>query len=138
MKITDIRLTQLEGVLEHSGELWEERLVRPIDIYPEYRAQGAHYTSTISHGQYRVQAVFLELLTDEGATGLAGPISGDVAFTIAHQLKSIIVGQDPLAHELIWDQLREMGCELGQGYYFARPLPPGELTQWIRTSPWGR
>jgi EAL domain-containing protein (putative c-di-GMP-specific phosphodiesterase class I) len=28
--------------------------------------------------------------------------------------------------------LRGLGCDLGQGYYFARPLPPGELTPLLR------
>ncbi|HET9646076.1 MAG TPA: EAL domain-containing protein [Burkholderiaceae bacterium] len=31
------------------------------------------------------------------------------------------------------DKLREMGCDLGQGYHFARPLPADELMQWIDT-----
>ena len=56
MKITDIRLFQVEGVLEHEEELWEERLVRPIDVYPEFRAQGAQHTPKIAEGQYRVVA----------------------------------------------------------------------------------
>jgi EAL domain-containing protein (putative c-di-GMP-specific phosphodiesterase class I)/ActR/RegA family two-component response regulator len=29
-------------------------------------------------------------------------------------------------------RLRSLGCDLGQGYYFARPLPPGELTPLLR------
>ena len=37
MKITHVRVFQVEGVLEHEGEFWEERLVRPIDIYPEHK-----------------------------------------------------------------------------------------------------
>ncbi len=26
--------------------------------------------------------------------------------------------------------LRDLGCHLGQGYHFARPLAPGELVPW--------
>ena len=26
-----------------------------------------------------------------------------------------------------WDRLREMGYELGQGFFLARPMPPGEV-----------
>jgi len=36
----------------------------------------------------------------------------------------------------IWDALRVLGCDLAQGYYMSRPLPPSELEQWLRTSPW--
>ena len=28
--------------------------------------------------------------------------------------------------------LRETGCDRGQGYLFARPLPPFEFAQWYR------
>jgi EAL domain-containing protein (putative c-di-GMP-specific phosphodiesterase class I) len=31
--------------------------------------------------------------------------------------------------------LREMGCELVQGYHFSRPLPPDELVAFLRKHP---
>ena len=40
MKITRVRLRELTGTLRHEGEFWEERLIRPIDVYPEHAAQG--------------------------------------------------------------------------------------------------
>ena len=30
-----------------------------------------------------------------------------------------------------WEALRRMGCDVGQGYYFARPLPADDLTRWL-------
>ena len=29
------------------------------------------------------------------------------------------------------EQLKEMGCDLGQGYYFAKPLPPEEASEFL-------
>jgi L-alanine-DL-glutamate epimerase-like enolase superfamily enzyme len=104
MKITDLRLTEYEGVMETEGTFWEERLVRPIDIYPEHRAEGAGYTAQIEPGKYRIRAVFLEVLSDGGVTGMSGPFGRDVAAQIAG-FRSLLVGKDPRAHELIWDQL---------------------------------
>jgi sensor c-di-GMP phosphodiesterase-like protein len=29
------------------------------------------------------------------------------------------------------EALRALGCELGQGYYYSRPLPGEEFTEWL-------
>ena len=38
MKIAKVELRELNGTLKTEKPFWEERLVRPIDIYPEYRS----------------------------------------------------------------------------------------------------
>jgi hypothetical protein len=35
MCITAVRIFRLTGTMETTGPFWEERLVRPIDIYPD-------------------------------------------------------------------------------------------------------
>ena len=43
MKITKIRFVSVKGTFHYDVPLSEEQLVRPIDIYPEYRAEGTHW-----------------------------------------------------------------------------------------------
>ena len=105
MRVTELRLRQLRGVMEFGGDFWEERLIRPIDIYPEHRAEGPAFLDKLGEGSYRIEATFVELLTDEGVSGTGGPISLDQAFIIDTQLRGLVEGSDPLAHELIWDKL---------------------------------
>jgi L-alanine-DL-glutamate epimerase-like enolase superfamily enzyme len=105
MKITEVRLFQVRGTMEFPGEFWEERLIRPIDIYPEHKAEGPAWLEKLDEGRYRMQSIFLEIVTDEGVKGIGGPISMDQAFIIDTELKRLLVGADPLAHELIWDKL---------------------------------
>ena len=105
MKITDLRIRELNGVMEHPDPFWEERLVRPVDIYPAYREQGASYSTSLGEGRYQMRAAFLEIETDEGVTGLSGPFSQHEAFIIDTQLRPALVGADPLAGELLWDQM---------------------------------
>jgi len=106
VKITKIRLTQLVGTMEFPGEFWEERLVRPIDIYPEHKAEGAgNTTPKIADGKYRIQSVFVQVETDEGVSGLGGPITPDQAQIIDRQFVPIVKGEDPRATERIWDMI---------------------------------
>jgi EAL domain-containing protein (putative c-di-GMP-specific phosphodiesterase class I) len=30
-----------------------------------------------------------------------------------------------------WQELQELGCELAQGYFLSRPVPPDELAAWV-------
>lgn len=104
MKIDSIRLFQVEGVMEHEEPFWEERLVRPVDVYPEHRYEHRGGLPEAAPGRYRIDAIFVQVLTDDGVTGLGGPISLDQALQI-RQLASVLIGADPIAHERIWDQL---------------------------------
>jgi L-rhamnonate dehydratase len=105
MKVTRLRLRQITGLMDFPGEFWEERLIRPIDVYPEHRAEGPALLPRDDQGRYRIQSIFLELLTDEGISGIAGPILLDQAFILDTQLRPLIEGTDPRAHERIWDCL---------------------------------
>jgi L-rhamnonate dehydratase len=107
MKITGLKLRELTGTLEHEGEFWEERLIRPVDVYPEYKAQRGDVTNwhpyKIDENRYQIKLIFPEIETDEGVTGLAGPIDHNVAFIIDRQFRKLLIGEDPRATERIWD-----------------------------------
>jgi L-alanine-DL-glutamate epimerase-like enolase superfamily enzyme len=105
MKITAVRLFELEGTMEHQGTFWEERLVRPVDIYPEHKAQGPGWLQKASEGNYRIHAHYLQIETDDGVSGLGGPTTLNQGYIILRQLAPLLLGHDPLATERIWDRL---------------------------------
>ena len=116
MKITNLHLRKLTGTMETDGTFWEDRLARPIDIYPEYRrAPMDTFENQIDDRYYRIVAWFVDVETDEGATGTAGPIPEAVAFIIDRQLRPILVGKDPGATELLWDQMHRLLVHGRQG-----------------------
>ena len=116
MKITAVRLRRVRGTMPTEGNFWEERLVRPIDIYPEYRARSDHEGGVqVDSGRFRLETVFVQVETDEGVTGIAGPVPDGVASIVAARLRPIIMGQDPIATELLWDQMHRIMVHGRQG-----------------------
>ena len=103
MRIVDVRLRQVTGRMPFDGDFWEERLIRPVDLYPNYRAQGPEVLPKAGDGAYRIQAYFVEIESDDGVIGIGGPIPLEQAFLIDVELRRHLMGADPLANELIWD-----------------------------------
>ena len=98
MKITAVSVIRLQGVLDYEGEFWEERLVRPLDIYPEHKAQGPHEMFAVGEGRYNITAYFVEVETDEGVAGRGGPLPIDQAFVIQTQLAPLLYRSRPAGH----------------------------------------
>ena len=110
MKITDVRVRELQGTMEYPGAFWEERLRMPNDIYPDFKKQGAELMSRepamIEEGLYRIKSRFLQIDTDEGVSGIAGPLFfRSAGFYIDTQLKQLLIGEDPMAIERLWDRM---------------------------------
>ncbi len=116
MKITDIRLRKLTGTMEVDGPFMEERLVMPLDIYEEFRVQGPPATGTqIDDSHYELNQVFVQIETDEGVSGIAGPASpGGTAFHV-WQMRDFLIGRDPLATEFLWDIMHRKSVHGRQG-----------------------
>ena len=117
MKITNVRFVRVEGKWHYAGPLCEERLIRPVDIYPDLRQEGAVWPGLdLEKGPpYPVQAIFLFIDTDGGASGMYGPISGEEARLIASQFARILLGENPHAVERIWDKLYRLAIHGRKG-----------------------
>jgi EAL domain-containing protein (putative c-di-GMP-specific phosphodiesterase class I) len=55
---------------------------------------------------------------------------------LAHNLGKQVCAEG-VEDEATWTRLCEMGCDLAQGYWIARPLPAAELKQWLAANDWG-
>src|ERR1700712_4481492 len=83
MKITAVRLRKLRGTIPTSQPFWEERLVRPIDVYPEYRVRQDFEGGEQRDGGFDIESYFVQVETDQGVIGIAGPLPETVAFFVA-------------------------------------------------------
>ena len=75
------------------------------------------------------------LKIDKSFVAGLGEDVGDTAIVrmlvdLAHTLGIKIVAEGVESKEQA-EQLKEMGCDLGQGFYFAEPLPPEEATRFL-------
>jgi L-rhamnonate dehydratase len=116
MRITAVRIFRLTGTMETIGPFWEERLVRPIDIYPDYRARDDFEGGIqLDSSHYRLEQHFLRIETGTGLCGIAGPLPDMVALYVARRLRRLLIGQDPIAHEMLWDQMHRYMVHGRQG-----------------------
>ncbi len=105
MKITAVRCIQYTGTMDFPGVFWEERLIRPVDIYPQFRNEGAGWLPPVRDGAYTMTSTFVHIETDAGVSGIGGPITPDQAFIIKQSMEHYLLGANPLAIERLWDIL---------------------------------
>ncbi len=120
MKITNVRLRELTGTIDHpEGPYWEERLIRPVDIYPEFHAMSGAETNwqPVEPGETssRIKLIFIEIETDEGVSGVGGPVGRDVATLLHVGFRTFLLGHDPLATERLWDIMYRDGVHSRKG-----------------------
>ena len=68
-------------------------------------------------------------LNPDAPSDLSGLASAVVAIGETLQLDVVAEG---IEHEEQWDRLRELGCELGQGFHFARPMDRHAAAEYLR------
>jgi L-alanine-DL-glutamate epimerase-like enolase superfamily enzyme len=74
-------------------------------------------------------AIYVEIRTDEGVSGLFGPIDESQAFVIQRWLRSFLIGRDPLANELLLDQMLRLDRH-GRSGPFMTGVSPVDCALW--------
>jgi len=54
---------------------------------------------------------------------------------LSHNLGLTVVAEG-VEDQVTWDKVADLGCDVVQGYYICKPLPPKELTAWMMTTSW--
>ena len=133
MKITDVVLFRISG--RYTGPQFApgSRQAKALDIYPEFNVDG-----DTSLTERPINAIYVEIQTDEGVSGLFGPIEEPNAFTIRHSLRAFLIGRDPLATELLSDQMLRMDRH-GKSGYFVTGASAIDIALWdLKGKAWGQ
>jgi L-alanine-DL-glutamate epimerase-like enolase superfamily enzyme len=103
MKITDLSIFTIHGQWDAPDYSGGDRQSQALDIYPEFNAND--WARNRKGGLQPVSAQYVEILTDEGVSGLFGPIEDEQVFVIQRFLRPFLIGRDPLATEALSDQM---------------------------------
>lgn len=84
--------------------------------------------------QQLVRIPFTELKIDQSFVRKMGTDNecrtiAEVSILLAHKLGMKVVAEG-IEHESEWDTLKEMGCDVGQGYWMGMPMPANEIEAW--------
>ncbi len=117
LKICSIRILQLDGIIETNGPFWEERLMRPLDFYAEFRGEPPREGGVQkAESGFHLSQLFLEIEANDGHVGIAGPLWKAPARIILDELAPLLIDRDPLATEFIWDIMHRSQAHGRQGY----------------------
>jgi L-rhamnonate dehydratase len=136
MKITSVNLFELHGH-HQAGEIPPgDRQAQALDIYLEFNARD--WSRERRGGLQEIRALYVEIQTSEGVSGLFGPIEDDQAFVIQKFLRPFLVGRDPLATELLSDQMLRMNRH-GRSGMFMTGVSAIDCALWdLKGKAWGQ
>ena len=117
MKIDRVRAIHVSAEWDYHEPLGETGLARPTFIYPELEAAQPRWPIEDMSGgpPYPVDAHFLLIDTDEGATGICGPIGDEDVAIIRRTFAEILIGENPHAVERIWDKMYRLAIHGRKG-----------------------
>ena len=123
-----------ESALVHNSDTMRERLfqLKELGISLAIDDFGTGYSSLSYIQQFPVDVLKIDRSFVEGL-GRTNGTDAALARTIialgaSLQLRTVAEGIEVEAQRAI---LRELGCELGQGFLYARPMVAGEVAQWL-------
>jgi diguanylate cyclase (GGDEF)-like protein len=96
---------------------------------------GAGYSSLGYLQQLPVQTIKIDKSFVVGATKNADSVILRSTIDLAHNLGLSVVAEGVESRE-VWDCLAALGCDAAQGYHISPPVPPDQLTRWLKESPW--
>jgi len=144
----------ISGLLEKHGvspsqvvlEITESSVVSPdgpaLGALARFRLRGFglsidDYGTGLSSMQQLARIPFTELKVDRSFVHRAHEQENlrvilESALTMAHRLKLVTVAEGVETVE-DWRLLQQYGCQIGQGYLLARPMPADDLLPWIKS-----
>jgi len=139
--LEDNQLDPTRLILEITESALMGELVTSLDILTRLRLKGLHlsiddFGTGFSSLSQLHRVPFTELKIDQSF--ISNLNSDDMARAIVktcimlgHELSMKVVAEG-VEDEKTLEQLRDMGCDVAQGYFISRPLSPDDLVLWLK------
>jgi len=89
------------------------------------------YLKTLPVNELKIDRSFVqEMMQGESDAKIVHLIAN-----LSHNLGLTVVAEG-VEDEATWNKIADLGCDVVQGYYICKPLPPKELSAWMLTTPW--
>lgn len=99
---------------------------------------GTGYSSLAYLRRLPIQEIKIDLRFVQGmATDADDQAIVKAVLGLARHFEVDVVAEGIESHQTV-EQLRSLECEIGQGFYFSRPLPPDRFAAWLETQEGGR
>jgi len=135
MKIADVVLFKASGTWQSPPFPPGDRQSQATDIYPEFNARGWQPGPGVPQ---QISEIYVEIQTDSGLSGLFGPIEEYQADVIRSLLRPYLIGRDPLAIELLHDQMLRLHRH-GRSGIFMTGVSPIDCALWdLKGKAWGQ
>ena len=135
MKISDVVIFEVQGAWSGTPYPPGDRQAQQLDIYTEFNQRAPGPARGDGHP---VTASYVEIQTDGGVSGMFGPIEAPQAFFIRSSLRSLLLGRDPLATELLFDQMIRLDRH-GRSGFFMTAISAVDCALWdLKGKAWGQ
>jgi L-alanine-DL-glutamate epimerase-like enolase superfamily enzyme len=136
MQIAEVRLFEVHGPWTGPTFPPGDRQAQPLDVYPEFNQPPRNETP--AQAPQQIRAAYVEIVADTGISGLFGPIEAPQAFFIKQILRPFLIGRDPLATELLLDQMIRMHRH-GRSGMFMTAVSAIDCALWdLKGKAWGQ
>jgi L-rhamnonate dehydratase len=136
MRITTVELFEVHGHRQSPDYPPGNRQVQSLDIYPEFNR--LDWAQSRQNGLQEINAIYVEIGTDEVTSGVFGPIEEEQAFVIRKFLRPFLLGRDPLAIETLSDQMLRLHRH-GRSGLFMTGISSVDCALWdLKGKAWGQ
>ncbi len=135
MRITDVVLTRVHG--HNHGPQFPpgNSQITQLALYPPLLP--ARSPEPVG-AERPIHGIYVEILTDTGTAGIFGPIEDEQAVVIRTALRPFLLGRDPLATELLHDQMLRMHRH-GRSGFFVMAISAVDCALWdLKGKAWGQ